>query len=128
MKKLVGSVVLLTFALVVIAQEPPKPPEAPVREIKVSAKKYEYSPEEIRVKQGERVRLLITATDRKHGFEIKELGIKTELEKGKETVVELTIGKPGTYQIKCSVRCGFGHGGMRAQLVVEPATEVPASN
>ena len=123
MKKLVGSVVLLAFALAVIAQEPPKPPEAPVREIKVSAKKYEYSPEEIRVKQGERVRLLITATDRKHGFEIKELGIKTELEKGKETVVDLTIGKPGTYQIKCSVRCGFGHGGMRAQLVVEPAEQ-----
>ena len=128
MKKVVGSVALLAFALVVIAQEPPKRPEAPVREIKISAKKYEYSPEEIRVKQGEHVRLLITATDRKHGFEIKELGIKTELEKGKETVVELTVGKPGTYQIKCSVRCGFGHGGMRAQLVVEPATEAPAGN
>jgi len=125
MKKLVGSVVLLAFALVVIAQEPPRAPEAPVREIKVSAKKYEYTPSEIRVKQGERVRLLITAADRKHGFEIKELGIKTELEKGKEIAVELTIGQPGTYQIKCSVRCGFGHGGMRAQLVVEPADVPP---
>lgn len=125
MKRLVGIAVLLVFALAVIAQESPKPPETPVRQIKVSAKKYEYSPEEIRVKQGERVRLLITATDRKHGFEIKELGIKTELEKGKETVVEFTIGKPGTYQIKCSVRCGFGHGGMRAQLVVEPADVPP---
>ena len=128
MKILAGIVLLLAFALAVIAQEPLKPPEPPVREIKVSAKKYEYSPEEIRVKQGEHVLLLITATDRKHGFEIKELGIKTELEKGKETAVELTVGKPGTYQIKCSVRCGFGHGGMRAQLIVEPATEAPATN
>ena len=129
MKRLASIAMLLVFALagglLLLAQEPAKPP---VREIKVSAKKYEYAPSEIRVKQGERVRLLITATDRKHGFEIKELGIKTELEKGKETAVELTVGKPGTYQIKCSVRCGFGHGGMRAQLIVEPATEPPATN
>jgi cytochrome c oxidase subunit 2 len=129
MKKLVAcAAVVLAVGLLLRAQETPKPPETPVHEIKISAKKYEYSPSEIRVKQGEHVRLLITATDRKHGFEIKDLGIKTDLLKGKETVVEFTAEKAGTYQIKCSSFCGLGHGGMRAKLVVEPANAAPPSN
>jgi len=123
MKRLVVFPVLFVFALTAAAQEAPKPSEAPVHEIKMSAKKYEYTPSEIRVKQGERVRLLITATDRKHGFEIKELGIKTDLEKGKETVVEFTADKAGTYPFNCSNFCGFGHRRMRGTLVVEPAEE-----
>ncbi|MGH9862753.1 MAG: cupredoxin domain-containing protein [Candidatus Acidiferrales bacterium] len=114
---------LLVMAALSLAQETPKPGE--VREIPMTAKKYEYSPKEIRVKQGERVRLLITATDRKHGFQIKELGIKTELEKDKATAVEFVADKPGEYQFKCSVRCGFGHGGMRGTLIVEPAESKP---
>lgn len=124
-----GVIIIAVCLLAGVSLFAQEPPEAPVHEIKISAKKYEYSPGEIRVKQGEHVRLLITATDRKHGFEIKELGIKTELEKGKETVVEFTADKPGVFQIKCSSWCGFGHGGMRAELVVEPAEEAsPSSN
>jgi cytochrome c oxidase subunit 2 len=92
-----------------------------VHEIKMTAKKYEFNPGEIRVKQGERVRLLITATDRKHGFQIEALGIKTELLEGKETAVEFTADKPGTYEFKCSVRCGWRHGSMKGRLNVEPA-------
>src|ERR1051325_1988494 len=61
-----------------------------VQEIKMTAKKYEFSPKEIHVKQGQKVLLLITALDRKHGFEIKPLGIKMDLEQGKETAVEFT--------------------------------------
>ena len=125
MKRLVVFSVLFVFALTAAAQEAPKLSEAPVHEVKVSAKKYEYSPSEIRVKQGERVRLVITATDRKHGFEIKELGIKAELEKGKETVVEFTAEKAGTYPFNCSNFCGFGHRRMRGTLVVEPADVPP---
>jgi plastocyanin len=39
--------------------------------IEVTTKKYEFSPSPIRVKQGTRVQLTITATDRAHGFKIK---------------------------------------------------------
>jgi len=95
----------------------------PVREIKMTAKKYEFNPAEVRVKQGERVRLLITATDRDHGIEIKELGIKVRLEEGKETSVEFTAEKPGEYEFKCSVRCGWRHGSMKGKLIVEPTAE-----
>jgi cytochrome c oxidase subunit 2 len=73
------------------------------------------------VKQGERIRLRITATDRKHGFEIRALGIKAELEKGKETAVEFDATQVGEYEMHCSVFCGFGHKGMKGKLIVEAA-------
>ena len=111
---ILGALLLVVVGLA--AQQAP-----PAREIKMTAKKYEFSPAEIRVKQGERVRLLITATDRKHGIQIEELGIKTELPVGKETAVEFTAPKPGTYEFKCSVRCGWRHSWMKGTLIVEPA-------
>ncbi len=95
--------------------------EPAVHEIRMTAKKYKFTPKEIRVKQGERVRLLITALDRKHGIQIKEFGIKTVLEKRKETVVEFVAERVGEYKFKCSVRCGWRHGSMKGKLIVEPA-------
>ena len=95
--------------------------ETQVREIRMTAKKYRFDPKEIRVREGERVRLLITALDRKHGIRIKEFGVKTVLEKGKETVVEFVAERAGEYKFKCSVRCGWRHGSMKGKLIVEPA-------
>ena len=95
--------------------------EPAVREIRMTAKKYKFTPKEIRVKQGERVRLLITALDREHGFEIKALGINIVLEKGKEAVVEFVAERGGKFQFKCSVRCGWLHFRMKGKLIVEPA-------
>ena len=95
--------------------------ETGVREIRMTAQKYRFDPQEIRVREGERVRLLITALDRKHGIRIKEFGVKTVLEKGKETVVEFVAERVGEYKFKCSVRCGWRHGSMKGKLIVEPA-------
>ena len=99
--------------------------ETEVREIRMTARKYRFDPQEFRVREGERVRLLITALDRKHGIQIKEFGIKTVLEKGKETVVEFVAERAGEYKFKCSVRCGWRHGSMKGKLIVEPAAGTP---
>ena len=98
-----------------LAQEPA------VHEVRITAEKYKYTPAEIRVQAGEKVRLVLTALDRKHGFAIKVLGIKVEVEKGKETVVEITAPASGEIEFKCSVFCGLGHRKMKGKLVVEPA-------
>ncbi len=95
--------------------------ETEVREIRMTARKYRFDPKEIRVREGERVRLLITALDRRHGFEIKALGINSVLEKGKETVVEFVPKRAGKFRFKCSVRCGWLHFWMKGKLIVEPA-------
>lgn len=91
----------------------------PVHEIQMTAKKYEFSPDPIRIKKGERVRLIITATDRDHGIKIEAFNVEQKLKKGVPTTVEFTADKAGTFPFKCSVHCGFGHGGMKGKLIVE---------
>lgn len=88
-------------------------------EIEVSAKKYEFKPNVITVKKGQPVRLVLTATDRDHGFKIEALKIEVALKKGVPTPVEFTAETPGRYEFKCSKFCGFGHGRMKGELVVE---------
>jgi cytochrome c oxidase subunit 2 len=97
------------------------PQSADVHEIKMTAKKYQYDPNVITVKQGEKVRLIITALDRKHGFKLDAFGINQVLEKGDPTIIEFTADKPGTFEFHCSVVCGLGHHRMKGKLIVEPA-------
>jgi cytochrome c oxidase subunit 2 len=108
-----------------------------VQVIQVTAKKYEYAPSPIRVKQGSKVHLRITSLDRTHGFKINLYPDGSEakgdaglvfssnedcfrLENGTPTVVEFVGRTPGTYSFHCCNRCGLGHGGMKGQLIVEP--------
>jgi len=120
--------------------EPARAPAASpddVQGINVTAKKYEFDPSPIRVKQGARVQLKITATDHVHGFRLSETadgsdakgkpGLAftsgqgcTRLEEGKTGTVEFVPQAAGTYQIKCCVYCGWKHKGMKGELVVEP--------
>lgn len=111
------------FCLLVLGVMFVVPAEEAVREIHVTAKKYKYNPKEIRVRAGERVRLVLTALDRTHGFQIKELDINEKIFKDKETVIEFVVPKPGTYKFNCSVRCGWRHPWMKGKLVVEPAAD-----
>jgi cytochrome c oxidase subunit II len=90
-----------------------------VHEIQMTAKKYEFSPDPIRVKKGERVRLVITAIDHDHGFKLEAFNVEQKLKKGDPTTVEFTADKAGTFPFKCSVHCGIGHGRMKGTLIVE---------
>lgn len=90
-----------------------------VREFKMTAKKYEFSPNEIRVKQGDRVKLTITALDHTHGIEIKALHVKQKVPRGEPTSVEFVASEKGTFEFHCSEFCGLGHRGMKGSLIVE---------
>lgn len=90
-----------------------------VREVQMTAKKYEFSPNSIHVKKGEHVKLVITATDRDHGIKIEAFHIEQKLKKGEPTTIEFTPDKAGSFPFKCSVVCGFGHRGMKGMLIVE---------
>jgi cytochrome c oxidase subunit 2 len=114
-----AALVVLAAALQAIAQEPPATLSGNVREIQMTAKKYEFNPNLIIVKKGERVRLVITALDRDHGFKLEAFGIDQKLTKGDPTTIEFTADKVGTFKFQCSVFCGFGHGRMKGKLVVE---------
>ena len=64
-------------------------------EIKVTAKKYAFAPNPIRVKKGDRVKLVITAVDHDHGFKLDAFQIDQQLKEGETTTVELWPIKPG---------------------------------
>ncbi|HXJ91663.1 MAG TPA: cupredoxin domain-containing protein [Terriglobia bacterium] len=108
------------FALALAAQES-APAAAGADTIQVTAKKYEFNPSVITVKQGQQVKLVITATDHDHGFKLDAYNINQKLKKGVATPVEFTADKAGTFPFECSVYCGLGHGHMKGKLVVEPA-------
>ncbi len=94
--------------------------------IHVEVERFEFIPQRVQVRQGERVRLVFTSRDTRHGVAIAEYGIyEDEIPpRGKgEAVVEFTADRPGTFIYRCAHLCGAGHAMMRGLLVVEPAEE-----
>ena len=96
-----------------------------VKEIRMTAKKYEYDPSTITVKQGEHVQLMITALDHDHGFKIDVFHIDQLLKKGEPTTIEFTADVAGTFPFQCSHFCGLGHKGMKGELIVEGDSQEP---
>jgi cytochrome c oxidase subunit 2 len=98
----------------------PAPAGAPVKEVEISAKKYEYTPATIEVPVNTVVRFNLKATDREHGFEFKS--VKDSCVKFKPdapATLEFYADKPGEYEFNCCKFCGFGHSKMKGKLLVK---------
>lgn len=104
---------LLATAVLLASGDDAKPAR-----IEIVAKRFAFVPDQITLKKGQPVTLALHSVDVTHGLAIKELGIKVEIPKGKETDVTLTPEKTGTFQGKCSHFCGSGHGSMRMTITV----------
>ena len=89
------------------------------REINVTAYQWKFDPEVIKVKNGEKVRLLVKSIDVRHGFAIAEYGLDVKIDPGQVVPVEFVADKSGTFSAYCSVPCGSGHRSMKASLIVE---------
>lgn len=90
----------------------------PSSTIQVVAKRYAFTPDRITIKKGQPVTLALRSVDVTHGLSIKELGIKTDIPKGRDTMVSFTPQTVGTFEGKCSHFCGSGHGSMKFTVVV----------
>lgn len=90
-----------------------------IKEFNITARRFVFEPDNIRVKKGDAVKLNITSVDVTHGFSISEFGVNANLEPGKMTIVEFVASKSGTFTFFCSVVCGAGHPDMKGALVVE---------
>ena len=94
--------------------------DQPEQVIKITAKKFEYSPNEIRIRKGVPVILEFTSLDRIHGFTVPDLGgIRATIEPGKVTQVRIVAPKAGTYEFHCDLFCGEGHEDMTGKIIVE---------
>jgi cytochrome c oxidase subunit 2 len=88
------------------------------KKVEVVAKRYAFEPAEITVKKGQPVTLDVSTEDVAHGLVINELGIRTEVKKGKATEVSFTPQHVGTFVGKCAHFCGAGHGSMALTIHV----------
>jgi cytochrome c oxidase subunit 2 len=86
--------------------------------VHLTAKKFEYEPSEITVTKGTPVVIEIVSLDRRHGFVIPELGIRTDVNPGKTNTVRFTPDRVGRFNFHCDLFCGSGHEGMSGTLVV----------
>jgi cytochrome c oxidase subunit II len=107
--------VALFGSLGVVAAARSKP-----RLIKVVAKRFEFVPAQIHVKQGETVTLQFSSADVPMGFNLADFKLRTDIMPGKLTQLELTPDRAGTFTFLCDVFCGSGHEDMSGSLVVAP--------
>ena len=90
-----------------------------VKEFSITAKTFEFIPNEIIVNKGDHVILHIKSIDVMHGFAIAAYGINEQLNPGEEVKVEFMADKSGEFSFFCSVPCGSGHTGMQGKLIVK---------
>lgn len=90
-----------------------------VHEFNLTARQFAFDPGELRVKKGERVRIVVRSTDVTHGFAISEYRINRQIPPGEPVTIEFMANKPGRFVIYCTVFCGTDHAGHKGVLVVE---------
>lgn len=106
------NVMVRTLILCAIALAPLAADQAP-HTISITAQRFSFSPNEITVKKGEKVTLIIQTKDVSHGLLIEDLGVRTDVKKGQSSEVTFTPETLGTFDGKCAHFCGSGHGSMK---------------
>ncbi len=90
-----------------------------IRVVEVKASRYKFEPDQIVVKLGEKVRLVVTATDAAHGLAISEFKVNISVPAGETRSVTFIADKQGKFNAHCIVYCGPGHSDMQASFVVK---------
>jgi len=88
------------------------------RVVKLTAKKFEFSPAEITVRKGEPVVLEINSEDVGHGFTLPDFGVRGDIKPGTISRIAFTPDKTGRFTFGCDVFCGSGHEEMSGTLNV----------
>jgi cytochrome c oxidase subunit 2 len=89
------------------------------RVIEVSVSDWEFAPNAITVKKGEKVVLRLKNTDGTHSFLSADLGINVPISEGETKDVTIPTDTAGTFSFRCGVPCGPGHMDMKGTIVVE---------
>lgn len=90
-----------------------------VKTIKVTAKRFGFTPNEVHLKKGETVKLQFVSEDVVHGMYVKPLKLDTDIQPGKDTEVTITPTTAGKFVAICDHFCGAGHGNMKMTYIVE---------
>lgn len=119
MKRTMILVLIMTTAFGVLAYTTYSQPRADdIKVIKITAKKFDFTPSDLTVKKGVPVALELTSTDRVHGFSLPDFKLTARIEPGKVTRVTFTPDRTGEFTFSCNIFCGSGHEDMAGRLIV----------
>lgn len=86
--------------------------------IKIVAKKFDYTPNQITLKKGVPVILEFTTQDVLMGFSVPDLGARADIVPGKVTRIRIVPDKVGSFPFHCDIFCGSGHEDMTGTITV----------
>ena len=86
--------------------------------IRITAKKFNYTPGEVKLKKGVPVILEFRTQDVLMGFNLPDFNARADIVPGKTTRLRLLPDKTGTFVFLCDVFCGTGHEEMNGKIVV----------
>lgn len=89
------------------------PAETPSQEVTIKASNWEFDQAEYAIPKDTPVKLILENLSGAHGIEI--IGEDIKIRGNNSEIVTLPAG---TYEFKCNIMCGTGHGKMVAKLVV----------
>jgi cytochrome c oxidase subunit 2 len=92
--------------------------QAAPKTINLTAHRFTYDPDEITLKKGEPVVLVVKSADVPHGLSIKDLNVALKIPAHGTAQAQFTPDKTGDFVGQCSVFCGSGHGSMKITLHV----------
>lgn len=88
------------------------------REVTITARNYEFSPNRIEALQDDLVKVTLRSEDEAHSFVIDGYRIMKRIPAGASTTFEFRADKPGTFAFYCSMTNAEGHRRMKGELVV----------
>lgn len=111
---------LLVMAGLAVAFTPlPVPPITPqVRNFRMDARQFAYSPSELKVNAGDEVNIQLVSTDVVHGLYVDGYDISIEADPGQTATLTFIANKPGSFRLRCNVTCGAMHPFMIGKLTV----------
>ncbi len=86
--------------------------------IKILARRFTYSPNQLTLKKGIPVVLELTTADVLMGFNAPDFQARADIIPGQVAIVRLVPDKVGTFTFLCDVFCGSGHESMSGTITV----------
>ena len=91
------------------------------RVIRITAKRFDYTPGKLTLKKGEAVIFEFTSKDVLMGFNLPDFNLRADIVPGKVTRVRFVPDKTGTFTFLCDIFCGTKHEDMNGKITVVDA-------
>ncbi|CAB3758378.1 cupredoxin domain-containing protein [Paraburkholderia humisilvae] len=88
------------------------------RVIQVHARRFVFTPNQIKLAPHESVVFELTSEDITMGFSIPQYGVRADVPPGPPVRVAAQAGDAGTVEFLCDIFCGSGHETMNGALIV----------